>query len=384
MLWDPRELAEAQPTKVVVIGSFTPSLVNFRGPLLRALVERGHEVVAFGPERDPPTEAALDAMGVRFVPIELDRTGLNPARDLWHAFRLLRRLREERPGAVLAYTIKPVVYATPCAWMLRVPRRAAMIEGIGYAFGTTNVRQRLVGRIATWLYRIGLGSANTVFFLNPDDREEFVERRLVARAKTLVIAGTGVDLDHYTRADPPVTDGPVFLLIARLLKEKGITVFVDAARMVRERFPNARFQVLGPFDPHPDAITREQVDTWQEEGVIEYLGVTKDVRPYLAKCSAFVLPSYYREGLPRTALEALATGRPIITTDAPGCREAVADGVNGWLVPPRDPVALAKAMMRLLDTPDAITTMGRASAELAQRRFDVRRVNQDVIGAMAL
>lgn len=377
-------ISPATPTKVLVVASYTPSLVNFRGPLLRSLIERGHAVVATGPERDDATEAVLDEIGVRFRRVALDRTGLSPWRDMRYANALLRLLRCERPGAVLAYTIKPVIYGMLASRIARVPIRAGMIEGIGYAFGGSSRRQRLVGVVAARLYRIGLGASTTVFFLNPDDRQEFLRRNLVEASKTHVIAGTGVDLTHYARSATPRSEAPVFLLIARLLREKGIEVFADAARRVREHDPRARFQVLGPFDPHPDGIRRDQIEAWEAEGLIEYLGVAADVRPILAECSVFVLPSFYREGLPRTALEALATGRPIITTDAPGCREAVRHGDNGWLVPPRDSAALADAMLRFVRDPESIARMGHVSWVLARERFDVRRVNGDILRAMSL
>jgi glycosyltransferase involved in cell wall biosynthesis len=369
--------------KVLVCASFTPSLINFRGSLLRAIRERGHDVLAAGPERDEPTLEALDAMDVRFERVVLDRTGLTPLRDVSYLRALTRLVRSERPDAVLTYTIKPNVYGMLAARFAGVPMRAAMVEGVGYAFGTSNVRQRLVGGMASLLYRVGLSAAHVVFFLNPDDRRQFGDRGLVRAAKTRLIAGTGVDLDYYRRSRPP--DGPpVFLLIARLIREKGVEDYVAAARELRRRAPQARFQLLGPFDPHPDAISRARVEAWEAEGAIEYLGVVSDVRPYLAQCSVFVLPSYYREGLPRTAMEALATGRAIVTTDVPGCRETVEPGHNGLLVPPRDPVALSEALATFLDDPVRISAMGEASASLAERRFDVRIVNRDILDAMGL
>lgn len=369
--------------KVVVNASYTESLINFRGPLIEAMLSRGHEVVAVGPENDRETVDALAAMGVRFERVALDRTGLSPLRDVRYLAAMTRLLRAERPDAVLSYTIKPNVYGTIAARLAGVPTRAAMVEGMGYAFGASSLRQRLVGTVAALLYRSGFAAASVVFFLNPDDRAEFSDRGLVPKSKTRLIAGTGVDLDHYEVSEPP-EGPPVFLLIARLIREKGVEDFVEAARTIRRREPSARFQVLGPFDPHPDAISRAEVDAWEREGVIEYLGVVQDVRPLLAACSVFVLPSYYREGLPRTALEALATGRAIVTTDVPGCREVVREGANGYLVPPRDAERLAAALASFLDRPERIRAMGAASHELARARFDVRLVNRDILEAMGL
>jgi glycosyltransferase involved in cell wall biosynthesis len=370
--------------KVLVSGSFPQSLVNFRGPLIRELGRRGHEVVALAPGSDDRTIATLRDWGVRFVPVELDRTGTNPLRDLGYFLQMRRIVGRERPDAILAYTIKPIVHGMFAAWLGRVPIRAAMVEGSGYAFGTRKTRrQRLVGAVARMLYRVSLARATVVFFLNPDDRDEFASRGMVDPARSRLIAGTGVDLDHY-RVAPVPTGPPAFLTIARLNREKGVADFAAAARIVRARYPEARFRVLGPFDQHPDAVSKDEIAASEAEGTVEYLGVTDDVRPYLAACTVFVLPSYYREGLPRTSLEALATGRAVVTTDGPGCREAVEDGKNGFLVPPRDPQALAATLMRFCADPSLAVTMGQASHQLARTRFEVGGVNRDILQAMGV
>jgi len=351
--------------------------------LIREMLERGHDVVAVAPGDDEETVATLDSWGVPFRSVRLDRTGTNPLRDLAYLRQMHTIVRRERPGAVLAYTIKPIVHGMLAARLANVPVRAAMVEGSGYTFGSDTLRQRLVGSVARLLYRVGLASASVVFFLNPDDKAEFEARGMVARRKTLRIEGTGIDLDHYGFREAPEGD-PVFLFIARLIREKGIEDFVEAARIVRRVAPRARFQVLGPYDPHPDAVSPAEVQGWEREGIIEYLGVVKDVRPVLAACSVFVLPSFYREGLPRTSLEALSVGRAVVTTDAPGCREAVEHGSNGYLVPPRDPRALSEALLRFVDDPAKIASMGHRSRELAERRFEVGSVNREILGAMRL
>lgn len=369
--------------KLLIVSNMAESLVNFRGPLIASVLAAGHEVVAVAPEAQDPAIDALAAMGARYVRVPLARTGLAPFADLRLLMGLIALIGRERPDAVLGYTVKPAVYAVIAAWVRRVPARVALVTGLGYAFGTGDTRQRTVGRVVRRLYRLAAACATAVVFQNPDDRDEFVARRLVARAKTRTVAGSGIDLERFA-ASPAPTDGPVFLLVARLIREKGVEVFADAARIVKGRHPDATFQVLGPFDRAPGAIDETTVQAWEREGSVTYLGETKDVRPYLAAASVFVLPSYYREGTPRTALEALATGRAVVTSDAPGCRETVEEGVNGYLVPPRDPVALAERLLRFVADPASITRMGAASRALACRRFDVRLVNADMREALGL
>ncbi len=369
--------------KVLVVGNIAQSLVNFRGPLLASMVERGHEVVAVAPEDDAGYTEALRELGVRYRIAPLQRASFNPVHDLGFLLALRRIVREERPDVFLGYTIKPVIYGNIAARWSGVRTRGALITGLGYAFGEGGLRQKVVGAVASFLYRLALSGIKVVFFQNPDDRAEFLRRRLVDPARTEVVAGSGIDLSRFVSSPPPAPP-PVFLLIARLIREKGIEQFVEAARELKQRHPQARFQLLGPYDANPTAISEAQMAEWQGEGVVEYLGETHDVRPYLQAASVFVLPSYYREGTPRTALEALAVGRPVVTTDAPGCRETVVDGRNGFLVPPRDTKALILAMERFLSEPELVATMGAASLELARSKYDVRLVNAAMLGDLGL
>ena len=223
-----------------------------------------------------------------------------------------------------------------------------------------------------------------VFVYNDADAADIRNHRMV-RDNTLMtmIPGSGVDLEHFAFSPPP-RGAPVFLLVARLLRDKGIVEYVEAARIVRRSFPEARFQLLGHFDSNPTAISRAEIDAWVGEGSLEYLGTTQDVRPYLAACTAFVLPSYYREGIPRSILEALAVGRPIITTDLPGCRDTVQPGVNGFTVEARSFTRLADAMMAFAREPELAQQMGRKSRELAETKFDVHMINRMLLTRMQL
>jgi glycosyltransferase involved in cell wall biosynthesis len=370
--------------KIAVIASLAQSLVNFRGPLIATLATSGHEVIACAPGNDVAVNDWLAKFGVRYHRIPLDRTGMNPVRDAALILYLTVMLRRLRVDLFLGYTAKPVIFGSLGAYLAGVPLRFSIITGLGYAF--TNVPGHGVGtpvlsRVALTLYRISLATNRAVFFQNPDDKAFFIRHNVVTPQQSVLVPGSGVDIDHFHESVP--SDNPVFLLIARLLTDKGIREYVDAARRIKARRPDARFQLLGPYDSNPSAIRPEEVDAWRQEGAVEYLGETDDVRPFLRACGVYVLPSY-REGTPRTVLEALATGRPVITTDAPGCRETVVHGWNGFLVPPRDARALAETMEIFIDKPELIREMGTRSRSLAVQKYDVHKVNAVILNAMGL
>lgn len=370
--------------KIVVAGNIGQSLVNFRGPLLRTMVELGHDVVAVAPDGDTAYAQAIEELGVRYRTVPLQRAGVGLGADLRTLLGFWRLFGEERPDVFLGYTIKPVIYGNLAARLRGVPVRSALITGLGYAFGERRgLRQRAIGGVVDTLYRLALAKARVVFFQNPDDRVEFLRRGFVDEARAALVAGSGVDLTRFVSSPPPPPP-PVFLLIARLIREKGIDQYVAAARAIKARHPEARFQLLGPLDQNPSAVSPAEVEAWQREGVVEYLGETSDVRPYLERASVFVLPSYYREGTPRTALEALATGRPVVTTDAPGCRETVVDGVNGFLVEPRSAASLEAALERFVQEPELVARMGAASLDLARSKYDVRLVNRAMLAHLGL
>jgi glycosyltransferase involved in cell wall biosynthesis len=365
-----------------VIGNQGKSLVHFRGPLMQALVERGCEVFALAPDLSPEEEAALRARGVKPVTIPMRRSSLTPLRDLRDIQQLARILRRLHLDAVFGYFAKPVIYGSLAAKLARIPNRFSLIAGLGYAFvddGRRSWKRFVIRRVLMALYRFALRGNIRVFFQNPEDRGLFLEKGIVKPAQALLVNGTGVDLDAFPIA-PAVTEPVTFLLAARLIREKGIADFVEAARILRtEHGQQARFLVLGGLDSNPSALSRQQVTEWVEEGLLEWVGEVDDVKPWLAQSSVFVLPSYYREGVPRSIQEAMALGRPIITTDTPGCRKTVIDGENGFLVPPLDSRTLASAMKLFIEDPEKIRTMGRRSRELAEERFDSKKINQAMI-----
>jgi len=370
--------------RILVVASYTPSLVNFRGPMLQMFRDLGHEVLTCSPDPDSDTLAKLTAMGIRHIPFPLHRAGMNPLRDL-HTLSALRGImRRELPDHVLAYTIKPVVYGCRAAHQAGVPHIHALITGLGMSFQGQDPRRKILTALVSHLYRSALRFCKNVFFQNRDDRTLFESRGLVDPKRVTLVNGSGIDLDHFAHAPLPTRPPLRFLLIARLIREKGIAVYAEAARMVKAQFPDATFSVVGFFDEHPEAIRQEEMTAWCEEGILEYLGPSGDVRSQLADATVYCLPTYYREGVPRSILEALAVGRPVITTDAPGCRDTVIPGENGFLVPVRDSEALAQSMKELCREPERIPAMGLRSRDIAEERYDVHKVNECIKDAMGL
>lgn len=388
--------------RIVVVAGYAPSLVNFRGPLLRALVLRGHRVMALAPPDDgpgaPDTALALRAMGVELIRFPMQRGGVDPRQDLRTLLALRREFLELQPDLVLAYTIKPVIYGSLAARWAKVPLMASLVTGLGYAFGGLETDagsgaqkwtgRRLLSEIVVRLYRKALENNRVVIFQNPDDRDLFASLKITGQGQRVaVVAGSGVDLAHFAPAPPVLADqrsgAPIFLCTARLLWSKGVGVYVEACRLLKQRHPQAICRLLGPMDSVPDAVPEAVVRRWREDRVVEIIDPVDDVRPFLAAASVFVLPSF-REGTPRSVLEAMAMGRPVVTTDVPGCRQTVEEGVTGFLVPPFEPGALMRAMARFIEEPELITQMGAAGRRLAEEKFDADLVVRDMLAALGL
>ncbi|HYG26983.1 MAG TPA: glycosyltransferase family 4 protein [Caulobacteraceae bacterium] len=375
-------MIQDRPQHVLVLSSHAPSLINFRGPLLSAIVAAGMRVTAVAPDFDGGTRSALAALGVDVVEIATARTGMNPISDLAYRQALIELFRRLKPDVLLAYTVKPVIWGILAARTAGVPRVVAMITGLGYAFTAPlrpSLKQFAVSLAARMLYRLALPRADHVLFQNPDDRDLFRSLGFTPRPERVsVTAGSGIDLVRF--APSPQPDRPSFLMLARLLKAKGVAEYAAAAKRLKVRYPDVEFRLAGPFDHGPDVIAASDLKRWVADGV-SYLGALTEVRAAIADAAVFVLPSY-REGTPRSVLEALATGRAVVTTDTPGCRETVTEGLNGFLVPPRDAVALEAAMERFLLDPSLIPVMGRASLALARSKYDVNQVNAEILAVL--
>lgn len=365
--------------KIAVIGSYTPSLVNFRGPLLKELVAAGHEVWGMGPEEDPASIEKLSQMGVQFKSFPLAVTSLNPVKDLKSAKALSEVLAEIQADAILCYTLKVAIWGIVAAHWARVPRRTAMITGFGTAFLTKGAKGALMKKAAVMLLRWSMKKATAVVVQNEDDLKELQD--IGIKSPMHQVNGSGVDLSHYDQK--PLPPYPTkFLMISRLLKEKGVIEFARAAEIVRRERPEVTFSLVGWHEERSNAITREEINRWSEKDILTWHGAAADVRPHLEACHVLVLPSY-REGTPRSVLEALATGRAVITTDTNGCRSTIEQGVQGFLVPVQDSEALAEAMIRLVDNPAQLEAMAAKARQRAADKYDVNKVNREMMRIIA-
>ena len=367
--------------KIAILYNTSDYLLRFRTELIRSLQTVGWEVVAITP-RDEAT-ARLAALNVQWREWRLEGKSLNLLGDVVAMLQLRRILADERPDAVLNFTIKPVLYGSVVARWLGVPIVVSMITGMGSMFLPGDFTKRVLLPAVHGAYRVALRRNNGVFFQNDDDLEYFVRKRLVRREKAIRTNGSGVNLSRFVSGRAEVVKGS-FLLIARMIEAKGVREYALAARTLKARFPHAKFTLIGPSDNDSNAITRAEIAGWERDGSIEYLGEQPDVRPFLARAEVYVLPSYYFEGVPRSILEALAMGKPIVTTDWRGCRDTVDPGVNGFLVPPRNAEALATAMARFLENPALSPRFGAASRRMAEEKFDVTNVNRTVMDTLGV
>ncbi len=371
----------------LLVASYAFSITNFRLELLKRLVEQGFEVHVTAPDilTNQGVLSKLKPLGVVIHEYDLQRTGLNPLRDLQSLWQLNQLMRTIKADYMLAYTIKPVVYGLLAARLAGVSQRFALITGLGFAAaGDSALSVFSVKKLARYLYRLALKQAQVIFFQNADDRAHFLAQNVINSAQqTVVVNGSGVDLTLF--AEQPLPESLSFLLIARLLVDKGIREYAQAARRLKQQYPHVSVGLVGWIDDeNSSAISQSELQTWINDGVIEFFGRLDDVRPALEQSSVFVLPSAYPEGVPRTILEALAVGRAIITTDTAGCRETVVQGENGFLVPVRDSESLYQAMLHFIQQPEDVSRMGSLSRRLAEQKFDVHKVNQAMLKGMGI
>lgn len=349
--------------------------------MMRDFVANGHSVLAVGPDSHPETITALKDVGVEYEEIPVQRNGTNPIEDFKYLLALTRLMKRAQPGAVFLYQAKPVVYGSLAARIAGVKEVYALIAGLGSIFRGKTVKDQLVRAVMTAEYWVAGRCSRVMFFQNYDDRSEFVKRGLISEQRTVILNGSGVNLDEFQAA--PLPSDPAILFIGRLIKDKGIREYLAACQVIGERYPTTRRMLVGPFDSNPTAISPEELELFVSNGAVEYFGEQNDVRPFIRQCSIYVLPSYH-EGTPKTVLEAMAIGRPIVTTDAPGCRETVVDGLNGYLVPPGETAALIEAIEMILSSPFDCRRMAHESRRIAESKYDVTAVNGEIMQTMGI
>ncbi|UOE80911.1 glycosyltransferase family 4 protein [Vibrio splendidus] len=369
--------------KMVFIASYPSSILTFRGALISAIQEQGFQVHILAPDMEEELKIPLQKSGVVVHSIPLQRTGLNPLIDLKTIIAMVRLLKKIKPEYTLGYTIKPVIYGSFASRLAGVKHIGSLITGLGYAFtGEAIGKRKIIQSMLHSLYKLALSFNSSIFFQNGDDQTLFKKLNLLpTNLESIVVNGSGIDLEQFIPAPNP--ESCDFLLIARLLGDKGIREYAAAAKKLKASHPNSTCRLVGWIDENPDAIDQTELNKWTSEGYIEFLGKLIDVKPVIAQASVYVLPSY-REGTPRTVLEAMAMARPIITTDAPGCRETVVDGVNGYLIPVQDREALYLRMVELVENKVLVEKMGEASRKMAEQRFDVHKVNDAMLNGLGI
>ena len=371
---------------VAVIHSNANYLIGLRLPIMKEMRSRGMQVLALAPNMEEKHAIVLRKYGIESGSYALRPTGLNPLADLRNMFSLAALLRRCKPDIVLTNNVKPVIFGTFAATIAMVPARFALVSGLGYAFTDDGMRANRKKKVVRWitsrLYAAAFRLNRAVVLQNPDDVAELEAARVLAHGRGRLVAGSGIDTSEFAYADR-TGEQPVFVMVARLLLEKGVRNYLEAARMVKAKFPHARFLLVGDTDSNPSALSPEEINGYVEDGTVQWLGHVDDVRPWLYQASIFVLPSY-REGLPRSALEAMSTGLALVMTNVPGCKETVQEGLNGLLVPVRDSAALANAMGELAGDMNRVHAMGRHSRAMAETIFEVSKVNDMMCGIMGL
>ena len=353
--------------KILILGTVPNDLLNFRADLIRDILKKNYEVVASSSKLDSKSFINVDNLGISYEPIFLRRHGLNIIGDIRTILSLLGVFKKQKPQKILAHGIKLVIWGGISARIKKIPF-FALITGLGFAFQGETFKRKL-------LYKIALKNSQAVIFQNKDNRDLFIEKGIVPKFKTHIVNGSGVNIKKYSYSKQPDSNVS-FLLISRLLGEKGIREYASAAKIVKKEFPEVKFEILGSEDASLDAIPLEEVRSWSN--YVNYNGVTDDVRPFIKKCHVYVLPSYH-EGLPRSTLEAMSMGRPILTTNASGCKETVEEGKNGFMVPIGSINELVKKMKWFVDNKEKIEGMGLNSRIIVENKFDVRKVNEDML-----
>lgn len=367
--------------KIAVLSSHTSSLFWFRMDMIKDFIRNGHTVIALGSEPEVDWKDKFKENNIEYKQLYVERNGVNPLKDIKTYRELNKFMKKEKPDKVFAYQAKTAVYSSIAAKLNGINEVYLLIAGLGSIFRGTGFKNKIVKTIMKIEYRVACKCSKKVFFQNNDDKNEFIRSGLIKDYKTVIINGSGVNLNKFKPT--PLPKEPTFLFIGRLIKDKGIMEYLDACKEVKKKNPNVRCLLVGPYDSNPSALKPEELQPYIDSGIIECFGEQSDVRPYIAQCSTYVLPSYH-EGTPKTVLEAMAMGRSIITSNAPGCRETVSDGVNGYLVEVKDIRGLIDKMDYLISHPEIGQKMGATSSKVAHEKYDVNIVNKMIIKEMNL
>lgn len=375
------------PKRIAVVGTIVNALIDFRSDLIVDMVAAGHQVYAFASDYSETSEIAIRKLGAIPVRYTISRSSLNPITDLQVIWQLYRFFRQLKIDVSFCYFVKPVIYGNLAAFLARVPTRAVKIEGLGWVFTTPpeglSFKRKMLRAVQIALYKFSLPKAHHVFLLNQDDKIDLIDTYNIKVQALTILDGIGVNLQNFSQCSHyPQT--LKFVFVGRLLKEKGIRYFIEAAIELKKRYPTTEFLVLGEPDDAPGSITRAELQHYANEGTLIYPGRVKNIATWLKDTSVFVLPSYYREGVPRSTQEAMAIGRAVITTDGPGCKETVEDGVNGFLIPQHNSEALVNAMLCFIQQPELVVSMGANSRLIAEKRFDANKTNTIILQQLLL
>lgn len=373
-------ISKGKKGKIFVVSAHAPSLFWFRLDMMQRFVSLGYDVVAVANESENDWKEKFLVHGIRYKQIYVNRNGTNPLKDLKTLKEIKKLLKSEKPEKVFAYNAKAVIYSGIAAKKLGI-EHYPLIAGVGSIFLSNSLKNKILQKVMMTEYKKSLKNSEVVFFQNKDDSELFLRKGVVAQRQIAYIHGSGVNLEKFKVESLPSSIS--FLFIGRLIKDKGIREYLEACKTVKERYPTVKCMLVGPYDTNPTSLKSEELSRYVDSEIVEYYGEQSDVRPFLKNCSVFVLPSY-REGTPKTVLEAMATGRAIITTDSPGCKETVDEGENGFLVPIKNADVLATKMIELINNPQLVSEFGAKSREKAEKCFSVEIVNDIICEKMKL
>lgn len=367
--------------KIVVLSSYTPSLFWFRIDMMKAFQQCGHQVIAVGPDSSEKWNDSFKEVGIEYRQVFTARNGMNPITDVKSYFALKEFFKQEKPDKLFVYQAKAISYGSVAAKKYGKTEIYPLVAGLGSIFRGTGLKNWFLRMAMSVLYKNAFRYADKVFMQNQDDVNDIVNAGVLKRDKIVMMNGSGVNTEKFCVKDFP--NVPTFLFIGRLIRDKGVGEYLDACRIIKRNYKTVCCLLVGPYDSNPSALKPDELKTYIDDGSVQYFGEQKDVRPFIEQASVYVLPSYH-EGTPKTVLEAMSMGRAIITTDAPGCRETVIDGINGCLVPVKNVEAIVEKMEYLIDNFAEVERMGKESRAIAVERFDVNKVNASVIKTMGL